>query len=89
MIAGIARGVEQEWTVIQMAELCPMCKKHEAIIKTERAKTIIKDIEVEYDETVYFCSTLGEEDDDAYFIPPKVMNENLRRAREAYETIKG
>lgn len=72
-----------------MTELCPMCKKHEAIIKTERVKTIIKGVEVEYDEIVYFCVYLGEKDEDAYFIPPKVMNENLRRAREAYETIKG
>lgn len=73
-----------------MAELCPMCKKHEAIVKTERAKTIIKGIEVEYNETVYFCSYLGEDDEDAYFIPSKVMNENLRRVREAYnELIKG
>lgn len=69
-------------------ELCPMCKKHEAIINTRRVKTIIKGVEVEYDETYYFCSTLGEQDDDAYFIPPKVMNENLRRAREAYEKLK-
>lgn len=68
--------------------LCPMCKKHPAIIRTERAKTIINDAIVEYDETVYFCSTLGEEDEDAYFYPPKVMTENLARAREAYERIK-
>lgn len=67
-----------------MRELCPMCKKHEAIINTRRVKTIIKGIEVEYDETEYFCSTLGEDDDCAYFIPPKVMDENLKRAREAY-----
>lgn len=71
--------------VIQMDELCPMCKKHEATVKTERAKTIIKGIEVEYNETVYFCSYLGEGDEDAYFIPPKVMNENIRRARESYK----
>ena len=31
-----------------MAELCPMCKKHEAISKTRRAKTTINGIEVEY-----------------------------------------
>ena len=71
-----------------MAELCPMCKKHEAIIITERAKTIINDVEVEYNETVYFCSYLGEGDEDAYFIPPKVMNENIQRAREAYKVLK-
>lgn len=72
-----------------MAELCPMCKKHEAIIKTEIARAIIKGIEVEYNETVYFCPYLDEDDEDAYFIPPKVMNENLRRARESYEAIMG
>ena len=72
-----------------MAELCPMCKKHEAIINTRRVKTIIKGIKVEHDETYYFCSYLGEDDDCAYFVPAKVMDENLRRAREAYEAIKG
>jgi len=70
-------------------KLCPMCKKHPSIILKEKAKTIIKDEEVEYDETVYFCSTLGEEDDDAYFIPPKVMNENLLNAKNAYRKMKG
>lgn len=69
-------------------ELCPMCKKHEAIINTQRVKTIIKGAEVDYDETYYFCSTLGEDDDCAYFIPPNIMAENLRRAREAYEKLK-
>lgn len=67
-----------------MVELCPMCKRHEAIIKTEVVKTIIKGIEVEYNETIYFCSTLDKDDKDAYFIPAKVMNENMRRAGEAY-----
>ena len=71
--------------MIQIVELCPMCKKHEAIIKTEAARTIIKGIEVEYNKTVYFCSYLSEDDEDAYFIPSKVMNENLRRAREVYK----
>jgi len=69
--------------------LCPMCKKHPAIIKSEKATTIIKDTAVEYEEVVYFCSTLGENDEDAYFIPPKVMDENLLRARNAYRQIKG
>ncbi|MCR4889665.1 MAG: DUF4065 domain-containing protein [Ruminococcus sp.] len=69
--------------------LCPMCKKHPAIILKEKAKTIIKDEEVEYEEKVYFCSTLGEDDEDAYFIPPKVMNENLLNAKNAYRMMKG
>ena len=69
-------------------ELCPMCKKHIAIVNTRRVKTIIKGIEVEYDEAVYFCSTLGYDDVCSYFIPPKIMDDNLRRAREAYEKLK-
>ncbi len=69
--------------------LCPMCKMHPAIIKIEKSKMSIKDTEVEYDESMYFCSTLGEDDEDAYFIPPKMMDENLLRARNAYRQIKG
>ncbi|MBR1528996.1 MAG: DUF4065 domain-containing protein [Oscillospiraceae bacterium] len=69
--------------------LCPMCKMHPAIIKSRKAITIIKDTTIEYEETVYFCSTLGEDDEDAYFIPPKVMDENLLRARNAYRQLKG
>ena len=72
-----------------MAELCPMCKKHEAIINTRRVKTIIKGVEVEHDETYYFCSYLGEDDDCSYFVPAKVMDENLQRAKEAYNATKG
>lgn len=68
--------------------LCPMCKKHMAIILNRKAKTIIKNEEVEFNETVYFCSTLGEDDEDAYFIPPKVMNENLLNAKNAYRKMK-
>ena len=63
---------------------CPMCKKHDALIIEEKVNTIIRDTPVEYDEIVVFCSYLGENDPDAYFIPPKVMNENLRRAKESW-----
>lgn len=69
--------------------VCPLCKKHEAIIIEEKTKTIIKGEEVEYIEKVYFCSTLGEDDEDAYFVPPKMMNENLQRAQNAYRIMKG
>lgn len=69
--------------------LCPMCKKHPEIIMKEKTETIIKDETVEFEETFYFCSTLGEDDEDAYFIPPKVMNENLLNARNVYRKMKG
>lgn len=66
-----------------------MCKKHGAIILEEKATTIIKGEKVEYNETVYFCSTLGEDDEDAYFVPSKVMDDNLLKARNAYRKMKG
>lgn len=72
-----------------MAELCPMCKKHEAIIITENIETEYKGKMVKYDFVSYFCSTLGEGDEDAYFIPPYVWNENRQRLKEAYEKIEG
>lgn len=71
-----------------MAELCPMCKKHEAIILKERQQELYKGEIVEYENISYFCSTLGEDDDCAYFETPKVMNDNLRRIREAYEATR-
>lgn len=32
-------------------------------------------------------TTIGEDDEDAYFIPPKVMNENLLNAKNAYRKM--
>lgn len=72
-----------------MAELCPMCKKHEAIINTRKSKTNIQGVKIEFDEIYYFCSYLGENDECAYFVPAKVMNENIRRARDIYDRTKG
>ena len=66
-------------------ELCPMCKKHEAIIVKQKLKMIRNEIEFEYDNIVYFCSILGEDDSDAYFVPPKVMMQNELTAMRAYE----
>lgn len=68
-----------------MEELCPMCKMHPAIIKKEKVITLINGKEVEYEEVVYHCSTLGKYDPDSYFIPPKAMDLNLKNARKAYK----
>ena len=67
--------------------LCPMCKKHESIIIDRTAKGYYKGKYVDYEETVFFCSTLGEDDPDAYFVPPKVMDKNLLRLMQAYEKL--
>ena len=66
-------------------ELCPMCKMHEAIIIKQKLKMIRNEVEFEYDDTVYFCSFLGEDDSEAYFVPPKVMLQNQLSAMKAYE----
>lgn len=70
-----------------MNQLCPMCKKHEAIIINQIAKGYRNGKYVDYEETVFFCSTLGKDDPDAYFVPPKVMDKNLLRLMQAYEKI--
>lgn len=64
---------------------CPMCKKHEAITIKRKATTIRNEVMVEYDEFVFFCSFLGKDDPDAYFVPPKVMMQNQLSAMKAYE----
>lgn len=68
-----------------MSKLCPMCKKHEAIIIDRATKGYYKGKYVDCEETVYFCSTLGEDDPEAYFVPPKVMNKNILCVIQAYE----
>lgn len=72
-----------------MTELFPMCKKHKIIIRTSKAFTEINGKPIEYDEEYCYCTTLGENDPDCYFIPPKLMNKNLQKARNTYETIYG
>ena len=64
---------------------CPMCKKHEAITIKRKATTIHNEVTVEYDEFIFFCSFLGKDDPDAYFVPPKVMLQNQLSMMRAYE----
>lgn len=67
---------------------CEMCgKEHLVEIIKQTSEVYIKDELVEYEETVYFCSNCDE--DEAYFIPAKIMNENLMNARNAYRKKKG
>lgn len=65
---------------------CPMCGKiHSIEIFTEKETTIVNDEEVTYDAIIYFCENSDE--DEAYFVPSSVLNENLKRARKAYEQM--
>lgn len=68
-----------------MSELCPMCKKHSAIIRKRQTQSLRNDKPVECEEEYYFCSYLGEDDPDAYFVSPQMMNKNLLRLMQAYE----
>ena len=70
-----------------MSELCPMCKKHSAIIRKRQTQSLRNDKPVECEEEYYFCSYLGEDDPDAYFVSPQMMNENLLRLIQAYEKL--
>lgn len=67
---------------------CEMCgKEHSVEIIKEMTTTYIKAELVKYAETVYYCSNCDE--DEAYFIPSKIMNENLLNAYNAYWKKKG
>lgn len=67
---------------------CEMCgKEHSVEIIKEMTTTYIKGELVKYEETVYYCSNCDE--DEAYFIPSKIMNENLLNAYNAYWKKKG
>lgn len=67
---------------------CEMCgKEHSVDIIKEKSTAYIKDELVEYEETVYFCCNCDE--DEAYYVPSKILNENLMKARNAYRKMKG
>ncbi len=67
---------------------CEMCgKEHSVEILKEKAMTYVKNELVEYEETVYFCNNCDE--DEAYYVPAKILNENLMNARNAYRKMKG
>ena len=70
-----------------MGKICPICgKEHELSVYTRKAKTIIKGIEVEYDEQYYLCSN---KKNDNEFATASMENANLLNARNAYRIQMG
>ena len=66
---------------------CPLCdKRHEVEEKTRTTYTIIKDEEVAYVETFYFCTNV--QDDENEFETGSMLNANLMNARNAYRSKK-
>ncbi|MCH5342426.1 MAG: DUF4065 domain-containing protein [Acetatifactor sp.] len=63
---------------------CPFCEEmHEVQIKDYWARTTVKEEEVEYQKTVYYCGQSDEE-----FTPADIMDVNLLKARDAYRRKK-
>lgn len=61
-------------------QYCPICDLPHPVHELRRpAKVKIDNTVVSYIETYYICDTTEEE-----FIPAKIMDENLQRARMAY-----
>jgi putative zinc finger/helix-turn-helix YgiT family protein len=64
---------------------CPFCdKEHNIQVKKKISKANIKDTLIEYEQIVYYCP---EEDEE--FIPGKIMDENLLKARDTYRASIG
>lgn len=69
----------------EILEECPFCNsKHLVQVKDRQAKAIVKNLEVEYDETVYLCTV-----EDSEFITNKVSDENSLRAKDKYKKTMG
>ena len=62
---------------------CPICNKvHELEIKTRETQGFIKGEVVEYEEKYFECPDTASEENE--FTSASMMDENLRRARDAY-----
>lgn len=75
--------------LIQKFEMdCPLCGKIHEIEKRKRiTSTIIKEEEISYEETYYFCKNSDKEENE--FTTGKMENENLLNARNVYRKIHG
>ena len=61
---------------------CPFCdEEHKVQVKKKLSSAKIKDRVVEYEQIVYYC-----QEEDGEFVPGKIMDENLLKARNAYRT---
>lgn len=64
---------------------CPFCEKeHEIKVLQYRERTAVKDEEIEYFKTCYFCDI--EEDE---FVPARLVDANLLAAKDAYREKHG
>lgn len=68
---------------------CPVCGKVHNVEKRSRIVTgLVKAVKVDYEEIYFYCDNFGSKDDYQEFVPAGLMDENLDRAREAYNKLK-
>lgn len=65
-------------------KLCPMCKQHKAIAVFREVQTEYKGVMVSYPCVEMFCSVLGEDDEDAYFMTGPLWNTNRQSLKASY-----
>jgi len=64
---------------------CPFCDENHLIqIRKRTTKSLVKNEPVEYEQIYYYCAVEDEE-----FMPSKVMDKNLLKARNEYRKKKG
>lgn len=69
----------------QYFESCPCCdESHNLELQENTGMVKIKGIFVKYQEQTYYCKNT-----DTYFASGKMEDENLKRARDAYQKIMG
>lgn len=67
---------------------CPICEKFHALEKRKReTQGIVKGEIVDYEEIFYLCTITNEEENE--FVPARLMDQNLLKARDAYRSAKG
>lgn len=67
----------------QRFESCPCCdKSHDLKLQENTAIVKIKGVAVKYQEQTYYCKNT-----DTYFTSGRMEDENLKRARDAYQKI--
>ena len=67
---------------------CPVCEsKHDIEVRERRTQALVKGEVVDYEETYYLCRITSDEENE--FIPSKILNKNLLKARDSYRVSNG
>lgn len=79
--------LDKDFLIEEVERDCPYCNKvHKLDFRRRTDKIIMKDKSVEYEEFYYLCPLVESQEEDNEFVPAKLMDENLSRAKYAYHT---